>query len=515
LKDNTSPEPASKPQKAKIVLLFPNPLEDEGYSLEIPLSILAVAAPLYAEGYQTALIDERLHEDPEKAVMAAADGALCVGISTITGYQLKRSIHYSRLLKQRYPELPIVWGGYHPSLLPEQCAAEDYVDAVVKGQGERTFQEIVSRLESGRGFEGVAGVIYRNDDGEVTVNPGRPMADVDEFPRAPYELLDIERFFKLNGGRRSLQYISSQGCPYKCTFCVEPKVFGAWKARNGARIVDELAELDRRYHLEHVSFADANFMYDRRRVEIMCNGLLERRLKITWSGTARADQAVKIEPEMSRLMSRSGCSQIAIGIESGSQAILDLIDKRTSREKAIKSNRILEEAGIQGVYAFMVGFPQELVEAKDEIWQTLMLIKAMRKAHPEVVTLTFYVTPYPGTPIFDIAVGLKLKMPEKTEDWADWESTSVSTTWISDRDRDMVERCNNFYFLFAYPNAQIRKRMRMMKWKLILYPVHWLAAARCALNFYRLPVEWRLMKLMFKTRRFRRVGSQIDALRGY
>lgn len=502
-------------KKAKIVLLFPNPLEEKGYSLEIPLSILAVAAPVFSEGYEVVLIDERLHEEPEQAVLTAAEGALCVGVSTITGYQLKRSIHYSRLLKQRYPQLPIIWGGYHPSLLPEQCAAEPYIDAVVRGQGERTFQEIVSRLEEHGNFEGVAGVTYRGDDGTVISNPDRALADVENLPPAPYELLDIEKFFSINGGRRSLQYISSQGCPYKCTFCVEPKIFGGWKARSAGKIVKEITELDRRYHLEHISFADANLLYDMRRVTGMCEGLLERGTEFTWSGTARADRVVTIDHTTSQLMRAAGCSQIAIGIESGSQAILDLIDKRTSPEMAIESNRILEEGGIQGVYAFMVGFPQELVEAKDEIRQTLMLIKAMRKAHPEVITLTFYVTPYPGTPIFDVAVKLKLKMPEKTEEWADWESTSVSTTWISDRDKDMVERCNNFYFLFAYPNEQIRKRMRMNKWKFLLYPLHWLAAGRCALNFYGLPAEWRLMKVMLRTKRFRRVGSQIHALRGY
>ncbi len=502
-------------QKAKIVLIFPAPLEDKGGSLEVPLAILAVAAPLHDDGYEMILIDERLHDSPEQAVLEAAEGALCVGISTITGYQLKRTIHFSKMLKERYPGMPVIWGGYHPSLLPEQCAAEPYVDAVVKGQGERTFQELVARMEAGEGFEGVAGTVHRDAAGEVVVNPERPMDDINKFPRAPYELLDMERFFRMNGGRRSLQYISSQGCPFKCTFCVEPKVFGKWSGRSPEKIVEELAELDRRYDLQHVSFADANFMYDRKRAESMCSQLIERGIKITWSGTARADQVVKLSPELLRLMRQSGCKQIAIGIESGSQAILDLIQKRISREKAIESNRILEEAGIQGVYAFMVGFPKELVESEDEIWQTLMLIKAMRKAHPAVMTITFFVTPYPGTPIFDIAVRLNLKMPKKTEDWADWESTSVSTNWISEEERDLVERCNNFYFLFGYPNTRLRRHMHMLKWMPFLYPLRALAALRCMLNFYGLPVEWRMMKWMLRSGKFRRAGSQIDALRGF
>src|SRR5659263_113380 len=142
-----------------------------GYSVEIPLSILAVAAPVHADGYEVILFDERLHDDAANDLLAAAEGALCVGVSTITGDQLKGAIRYSRLLKEHYPGMPIIWGGYHPTLLPELTAAEPYVDAVVRGQGERPFQEIVARLEEGRGFDGITGVTYRDGSGESITNP--------------------------------------------------------------------------------------------------------------------------------------------------------------------------------------------------------------------------------------------------------------------------------------------------------------------------------------------------------
>jgi len=498
-----------------VVLLFPDPLEGGGYSLEMPLSILAVAAPLVADGYRVTLIDERLHDDPEGDLLAAAADAVCVGVSTMTGHQLKRAIHYSRLVKEDDADKPVIWGGYHPSLLPEQTAAEPYVDAVVRGQGERTMQELVAALEAGRGFDGIAGVTYRDESGDVTSNPDRPMEPVEEFPPAPYHLLDIERFFRVNGGRHAIQFISSQGCPFKCAFCVEPKVFGRWSGRTARQIVDEIEALDRRHELEHVTFSDPNFFVNMKRVREMCRLLLERGIHISWSAAARADQVMKIDAGLSRLMADSGCSQIGIGMESGSPAILELVDKRISPEQAIASNRILEEARIQGCYAFMVGFPPQLPESEGEIWQTLMLIKEMRKAHPGVVTITFYVTPYPGTPLHDIALRLKLEMPASTEEWADWESTSVHTTWISDQDKDLVERCNNYYFPFAYPNMQLRQRMGSWKWKPLVYPLHWLAALRCRFDYYGFPLEWRLMSWLTQRGKLRRAGSQIDALRGY
>jgi anaerobic magnesium-protoporphyrin IX monomethyl ester cyclase len=514
LQGKDSSDTAVREDKPRIVLLFPAPLDEQDYSLEMPLSILFVAAPLYAEGYELVLIDERLHDDPEGDLLKAANGALCVGISTMTGFQLRGAIRYSRMIKKATPSVPVIWGGYHPSLLPELSAAEPYVDAIVRGQGERTFQEIVSRLEEGKGYEGVAGVTYRDKDGVVVNNPDRPMTDVEEFPPAPYELIDIERFFRINGGRRALQTISSQGCPFKCTFCVEPKVFGKWSGRSAKRVVDDLESLNRRYNLEHVTFSDPNFFVSRKRVDEFCNLLIERGINVTWSATARADQIVKIGSDLSKLMGRSGCSQIGVGMESGSRPILELIDKRISPEQASDSNSILEDAGIQGCYAFMVGFPPQLPEARGEIWQTLMLIKSMRKKHPGVVTITFYATPYPGTPLHDIAVKLNLKMPQTTEEWAGWESTSVHTTWITEGDKDLVERCNNFYFPFAYPNKQLRQRMKKWPWKAFLYPLHWLAAVRCRVDWYRLPLEWRLMQRLGNLKRFRRISTQIGALRG-
>ena len=481
----------------------------------MPLSILAVAAPLHASGYQVILIDERFHNDPEHNLLVAAEDALCVGVSTITGFQLKRSIYYSRILKEKYPELPIIWGGYHPSLMPELTASEPYVDAVVRGQGEITFQELVSRIERGQGFAGVAGVTFKDATGEIVSNPDRPMGNVSSFPPAPYELLDIEHFFVLNGGRRALQFISSQGCPYKCTFCVEPKVFGQWSGRTAEQVVSEIAALNRRYHLEHVTFSDPNLFANKARITEICRLWSEQGLQMTWSGAARADQVEKFSPEFSDLLKKTRCTQIGIGIESGSQKILNLIDKRISPGKAIRSNEKLERVGVQGCYAFMVGFPPVLPEAKNEIWQTLMLIKKMRKAHPEVITITFYVTPYPGTPIYDMALGLNLKLPEKTEEWAEWESTSISTNWITEREKDLVERCNNFYFPFAYPNRQMHQRLSRLKWMPLLYPLHWLAAFRCKVNFFGLPVEWRLMQRLGRVKRFRRISSQIGVLRGY
>ncbi|MBE0429670.1 MAG: B12-binding domain-containing radical SAM protein [Thermoleophilia bacterium] len=498
--------------KPKVVLFFPSPLEGRDYTFEMPLSTLAVAAPLHADRYRVIMIDERLHDDAEKQLLDAADGALCVGVSTMTGFQLGRAIHFSRLVKERRPGVPVIWGGYHPSLLPDQTAIQPYVDAVVRGQGERTFQEVVQRLEEGRWLEDVAGVTFRSN-GSVTANPGRRLAELDSFPRLPYELLDVERFFFLNGGRRNLQYVSSQGCPFKCAFCVEPSVFGRWKCRSAGTVVADLKELHELFQPRHITFADPNFFVSRGRVREFCELMKQELPGLTWSAAARTDQIEEMGADMPHTLFESGCRQLTVGIESGSQEILDLIDKRTSLANAVKTNEVLKDSGIRGCYAFMVGFPKSLPEAANEIKETLTLVKKMRRAHRDIITAIMYLTPYPGTGIFNLAMKLNVKVPETIDKWAGWDSTSVNTTWINGREKDLVERCNNLYFPFAYPNEQLRRRMNQLKFKPFLYPLHALAALRCRFDYYGMPFEWWLVRLLSRRLRFERAFSQLGALR--
>ncbi|MEK7817220.1 MAG: cobalamin-dependent protein, partial [Actinomycetota bacterium] len=206
----------SRNQSKKVVLFFPNPVRENRQapaadSPGFPMAILALAGPLKAAGYEPALIYEGVEDDLKSRIAVACNGAICLGVSAMTGNQLRGAIDYSKLAKELYPELPIVWGGYHPTLLPEQTLAEDYVDIVVRGQGEATFMELVRCLETGGSLGGVAGISYKEDGRQVANQPKRP-EPLESLPPYPYELLDVEKIINRNSASfRSLQYLSSSG----------------------------------------------------------------------------------------------------------------------------------------------------------------------------------------------------------------------------------------------------------------------------------------------------------------
>ena len=143
----------------------------------MPLALLALASALDRQRYDVVIVDARLEADPVRRVLEATDGALCLGISVLTGAPIRDALRVSRAAKQRRPDLPVIWGGWHPSLFPAETLADPAIDVTVQGQGEVTFAEVVARLAAGESLAGVAGTTVRQPDAErpVLVNPPRAM----------------------------------------------------------------------------------------------------------------------------------------------------------------------------------------------------------------------------------------------------------------------------------------------------------------------------------------------------
>src|SRR5574341_745025 len=201
-------------KKKKVVFFFPSYVSNEACP---PLALIAVAGPLVAAGYEVRIVDTALEPNYVEAVMAELDGSLCLGMSLVTGPMIKGAIAVGRAVKEKYPDLPIILGGWHPSILPQQTLECPYVDAVVVRQGELALLEIVQRLEAGESLRGVAGTLTK-ENGVITLNPPRPHTPVAKLPsRMPgYDLIDYERYYRATG-LRWLMYTTSHGCPYNCS----------------------------------------------------------------------------------------------------------------------------------------------------------------------------------------------------------------------------------------------------------------------------------------------------------
>lgn len=439
----------------------------------MPLALVAVGSALDRERFEVVIVDGRLERDPVARLLAEARDALLVGLSVLTGSPLGDALLVSRALKAAYPRLPIVWGGWHPSLFPEGCLEEPSVDVAVVGQGEDTLREIALRLEGGDSLAGCQGAVYR-ERGGPQVNPPRALRDLSHFPAHDYGLIQVERYFARKR-RRQLDYISSQGCRFRCEFCADPTVYKrGWTGVTPERLADEASLLHRRYGFEELAFQDETFFTQPARVAAISEAFLARELRFSWTATMRADQGARLDDAGFELARRAGLSRVMVGVESGSQAMLDWMKKDATVEQVLITAERLARHGLSAIFNFIVGFPDEPTES---IEATLQLLKRVRALSPRFDTPVFYYRPYPGTPIADRSRARGEGGPCTLEEWAEFDYVGQRGPWVSPELYRHVERLR-FYARHAFGPTPFWRR-----------PLRALARWRCARDRYEFPVE--------------------------
>jgi len=453
----------------KIVLYNP-----QAVFFTMPLGLLAVGSDLDPQHYEVVIIDGRLEADPVAAVLAHVDDALCLGISVLTGAPIRDAIRISRAAKARRADLPVIWGGWHPSLFAAECLAEASVDITVQAQGEETLAEIALRLAHHESLEGCLGCAYRTAASEICVNPPRPLRNINAFRTHNYALLPVERYYQLKG-KRQLDYISSQGCNFRCAFCADPFVYKRkWVGFEPLRVAGEVDALWQRYRFDDLSLQDETFFTRSDRVEAIVEEFIRRRLPITWAGTMRADQGDRLPDGVLARCKQSGLRRVIIGVESGSQAMMDWIRKDIQLEQVFISAEKCLRHGIRVIFPFIVGFPNETDES---VQASLDVIKRLRRLSPDFETPVFFFKPYPGSPITEEAVRNGYQLPRTLDEWANFDFIGSAGPWVSPQRYQQVERFK-FYAQLAWDHPTPLKR-----------PLQKLAQWRCQRDMYALPLE--------------------------
>ena len=424
----------------------------------MPLALVAIASALDRAKVDVVIIDGRLEADPIRAVVDAANGALCVGVTVLTGAPIHDALAVSRAVKASQPACPIVWGGWHPSLFADQCLSERAVDVVVSGQGERAFADVIARLLDGQDVRGIW---------------SQPMQELNTFAAHDYSLIPVERYFSLKGTRQ-IDYISSQGCRFRCAFCADPAVFArGWSGLAPERIGAEVEDLYRRYRMSDLAFQDETFFTHAPRVDALAEQFLGRNLPITWTATLRADQACRLGEELFAKTVRSGLRRVMVGVESGSQPMLDRLKKDMKLDHVHRTAELCARHGVGAIFNFIVGFPGE---TDASMRATLALAKRLRRMHADFETPIFYYRPYPGNQMADESAAQGYEFPRGLEQWADFDYVGGRGPWISHRQWQTVERFK-FYTRHAWkPGA----------WR---WPLRATAQWRCEHDFYSMPVE--------------------------
>ncbi|MDP7080051.1 MAG: cobalamin-dependent protein, partial [Candidatus Undinarchaeales archaeon] len=220
----------------------------------LPLALLAAARRIVGTR-SVRIIDMRVDDNWRgRLETILSTEPVCVGITSITGSQLRSAVKAASLVREQ-GDVPIVWGGVHASLLPDQTLASGLADVVVIGDGDETFPRLVDALAEGRDLSRIDGIAFRKGKRTVHTKPA-PFVDLDEQPDLPYNLVDIEEYVQMYDGRRTLVVQTSRGCPHSCRFCVNPCYNSSkWRGQSADRVQDVFASMRERFGVENLWLA--------------------------------------------------------------------------------------------------------------------------------------------------------------------------------------------------------------------------------------------------------------------
>jgi radical SAM superfamily enzyme YgiQ (UPF0313 family) len=403
--------------------------------------------------------------DLEKLVLKESKDALCVGITAMTGYQITDGLRVAKLIKQKNPETPIVWGGWHSSLLPKQTLESPLVDIVVKGQGERTFAELVDALSGSKSLSRIKGLAYKKD-GEIFENEDRSVEDVNNFPPLPYDLLEIEKYIfdHKHLGSRTIHYVTSYGCPHHCAFCCNSSLAKRrWSGLTAERVLEDVERLVKNYYINGLALVDPNFFVDKERVRKICQGVIDRGLDVRWGDLdGRAKQLADLDDEMWKLMERAGFRVFLVGSESGCQESLDFINKNESVEDTFRFARKCRKHNMKVIFSNLAGLPwnhglgskERQRRIDKEIEATIDMIDGLYTLDNRHRFLFFAYLPYPGTPFYKKALELGFKPPSSLERWGDSHLYARHTPWITKEQEELITMLSSYIFLFLDPDYE-------------------------------------------------------------
>ena len=359
----------------------------------IPLGIVYLGAVSEKAGHQVTVIDcqaEKLTPEDFRSCLAQTPSDV-VGI-TATTLLYKSAMQLITISKEVQPTAVTVLGGSHGTFWDENALKEyPSLDLVVRREGEQTFIELLSKLESNSSLASVLGITYRSGD-KIVRNADRPfIMDLDAIPFPAIHLLPLKNL--KHNGKIIFPLVSSRGCVYWCDFCSTVRMFGrGYRMRSAKNVVDEMQLIHDTYGVDQVTFYDDAFSVDRNRVMKICEELRTRKLHLKWDCGTRVDM---VDRELMTAMRDAGCFAVWLGVEAGTEAILSVMNKKIKLDQTRQAYKIAHDIGLMTIANVVLGFPGETEQTAKE---TIRFVKELK---PEDVG--FYIaTPYPGTPMYEL-----------------------------------------------------------------------------------------------------------------
>jgi len=454
---------------AEVVLLQPavGDMDAVRSAPHLPLGLLSAAA-VVARERKAVLIDQRL-SDRWPGALAAALGpdTLLVAVTSMSGAQIGSALRMTEEAR-RICNAPILWGGIHATVMPDQVLADPRIDMVIRGEGELALAELAAALASGKGPAGVPAVSFRDTAGRVRHNPDRAPARLAELPEPAWDLVDLEAYRPGFLARRSLNIELSRGCTRRCAYCYNRAAGkGRFRALPARQAAERLIRLHDEHGIDAFYVVDDNQFLDRKRALRFASLLVESGRDIRWQSQGLDIRtALAMSDEDLELLVRSGLDRVAIGADSGSERVLEILRKSYSVDDVLEANRRLARYPIVVYYSFLSGLPGEDVEDLALTFDLMLrLTEENRMARTSPVYNYF---PLPGTEIWERLAESGAAAPAALADWAAIDYGCVNHHHLGPLHREWLERAY-FPTLLLDPKFHEYQVPTVLRWAADLY----------------------------------------------
>jgi radical SAM superfamily enzyme YgiQ (UPF0313 family) len=454
------------------MIILVNPRATRPVNRRFPLSVMAIGAAIppdenweIVDGNLPGLDVAGRIDDIVAAHRASPDPVRAIAFTVMPGPQLANAVPLTKRVKAKHPGITIIWGGNFGSLYPEPVLNAPYIDWLVRGQGEKTFTELLEILDGRRDPESVAGLCYRKTSGAHHLGAERIWAGPDELPDPPYHKIPVREYLHPTFlGKRSGVYQASIGCPYACNFCGVISVYGRReKVQDPTRTTKHLRFLAREHGMDSVHFYDNNFFLGDEQAREIADQFTPLGLK--WWVEARVDAVLRFSDDTWRRLKHAGLAMIFFGAESGSNEVLRQMNKGITTEQTLEVARRTRQHGIIPEFSFVFGNPED---AAREIDINLAFIRRLKHANPAMELITYFYTPTPQRRDTYGNVDARSGTPGTLEEWAEPQWVNWMThvdpqlPWM---DRSLKARVEDFELVLKsrFPSVHDRATRRWGK----------------------------------------------------
>lgn len=420
-------------RKKRILLYYPilNQLNEARFYHWFPYSVLPLAQSLEKAGYHVEIIDRRVQKELFSELSINLDDVLFVGISVMTGYQLIDGLSIAKRIRELRDDIKIVWGGWHPTILLDETIENPFVDIAVSGRAEAVIIQIANAIQNSHELKNIDGIAYKYNGKIIRTKPRAPTDIIDDVQS--YErFIDIKKYVDKSDAK--VGYFSSHGCVYKCAFCCRNLMSNRCQFTETEKVIDDLKYFKQKHNCSFVYFHDDNFFIYKNRVFDIADQLIKANLNIGWWANVRAN----IFPTMSEseidILLKAGLKSIYIGVESGSQEILQLVNKGIKVDDIYKTLERLSKYDIKIELSYMLGLPGDNI---DKLKATISQIYELLEINNRLSFIDFcFFQPYPGTSLYNESLKWGYPQLKGFEEWGNLgtQSELQQIPWLSDQE---------------------------------------------------------------------------------